>query len=503
MARGLLDDYRQMATSTGRLKNRRRSGGQKEQGLLGGGIVDAEAALIDAYNRFELPDDALGLLSLPAKAAVGLGRMALTDISNLTQSIMQTDRSDPDAMAQAATDGLKLMSATNMAGGLLSRMTGTPTGAVLGANVYQGGPHKYGPEGAADSLQHMSKGEGAQAYGWGRYDAESKGVADDYRKNLSGGGRVLNVDGVENPSELLKSAMTTQGSPEEYIKQARLGLAHVKKRMDNANKKDEGLGFSEHDMERMEYDKRLKDIQELETYVGKDISFGDAGHIYKHDLPDSDIARYLDWDAPLSEQPEIAKALDAMLPLSAADKKQMTTRIIKLQDRLNRRKDYDPYVKNTGDVEANDRIKEEIQQLKATILDGSLTGRELHNQVVKELGSSQAVSETLAKAGIPGLKYFDGMSRYHPNSLPDNRITNEARKWLDSADGDTDKALRSFYDSSPRNEFAGVEMDEVVKVIKQAGRKQTRNFVTWDQDVLNRMKLLERNGEKFDGLLSR
>jgi len=205
----------------------------------------------------------------------------------------------------------------------------------------------------------------------------------------------------------------------------------------------------------------------------------------------------------LSEQPEIAKALDAMLPLSAADKKQMTTRIIKLQDRLNRRKDYDPYVKNTGDVEANDRIKEEIQQLKATILDGSLTGRELHNQVVKELGSSQAVSETLAKAGIPGLKYFDGMSRYHPNSLPDNRITNEARKWLDSADGDTDKALRSFYDSSPRNEFAGVEMDEVVKVIKQAGRKQTRNFVTWDQDVLNRMKLLERNGEKFDGLLTR
>jgi len=32
---------------------------------------------------------------------------------------------------------------------------------------------------------------------------------------------------------------------------------------------------------------------------------------------------------------------------------------------------------------------------------------------------------------------------------------------------------------------------------------RTRNFVTWDQDVLNRMKLLERNGEKFGGLLSR
>ena len=159
MARGLLDDYRQMATSTGRLKNRRRSGGQKEQGLLGGGIVDAEAALIDAYNQFELPDDALGLLSLPAKAAVGLGRMALTDISNLTQSIMQTDRSDPDAMARAATDGLKLMSGTGMAGGLLSRMTGTPKGAIR-MNVFGGGIHDLGKLGKEHLMRRYGYGDG-------------------------------------------------------------------------------------------------------------------------------------------------------------------------------------------------------------------------------------------------------------------------------------------------------------------------------------------------------
>ena len=189
----------------------------------------------------------------------------------------------------------------------------------------------------------------------------------------------------------------------------------------------------------------------------------------------------------MSEQPEIAKALDAMLPLSAADKKQMTTRIIKLQDRLNRRKDYDPYVKNTGDVEANDRIKEEIQQLKATILDGSLTGRELHNQVVKELGSSQAVSETLAKAGIPGLKYFDGMSRGINRT---GSVEKVGDKWTATIQGP--------HSSTNKNFSTKPEADKWVKS-KVDG---TRNFVTWDQDVLNRMKLLERNGESMVDALS-
>ena len=57
------------------------------------------------------------------------------------------------------------------------------------------------------------------------------------------------------------------------------------------------------------------------------------------------------------------------------------------------------------------------------------------------MGSRQAASEALGKLGIPGLKYYDGMSR-------------------------------------------------------NAG-EGTRNYVTWDQDVLDRMKLLQRNDETF------
>ncbi|HBY85209.1 MAG TPA: hypothetical protein DEO86_04975, partial [Colwellia sp.] len=69
---------------------------------------------------------------------------------------------------QAATDAFGLAADTMAGGGVVSRMTDMPQGAILGANVFQGGPHKYGPEGASESLKHMSKGEGAQAYGYGR-----------------------------------------------------------------------------------------------------------------------------------------------------------------------------------------------------------------------------------------------------------------------------------------------------------------------------------------------
>ena len=41
-------------------------------------------------------------------------------------------------------------------------------------------------------------------------------------------------------------------------------------------------------------------------------------------------------------------------------------------------------------------------------------------------------------------------------------------------------------------------MDWIDQGSRDAG-KGTRNYVTWDQDVLDRAVLLERNGEKLKG----
>ena len=82
------------------------------------------------------------------------------------------------------------------------------------------------------------------------------------------------------------------------------------------------------------------------------------------------------------------------------------------------------------------------------------------------------------------------MSRYDPDILPDNMIANEARKWLGQSNGDSEKAMKLFKDSNPRELYAESEINEIEKVISTASRKITRNYVTWDQDVLDRINLL-------------
>jgi len=57
--------------------------------------------------------------------------------------------------------------------------------------------------------------------------------------------------------------------------------------------------------------------------------------------------------------------------------------------------------------------------------------------------------------------------------------------------------------SRAQQQYPGGVIPTSKSVKELAAKERTRNFVTWDQDVLNRMKLLERNGEKFGGLLTR
>jgi hypothetical protein len=116
------------------------------------------------------------------------------------------------------------------------------------------------------------------------------------------------------------------------------------------------------------------------------------------------------------------------------------------------------------------------------------------------LGSRQAASEALAKAGIPGLKYFDGMSRNNPkqvfvNGMPiDSRdiYGNIASDLFVDAGGDFQVAIKNAKSKDAIEVLKDWANDPGMAQITDVG---TRNFVTWDQDVLNRMKLLERNNE--------
>jgi len=288
---------------------------------------------------------------------------------------------------------------------------GAPRGAVLGANVWQGGPHKYGPKGAAESLQHVGKGEGAAAYGWGRYDAGAREVAEKYRKDLSGDFWTTPDGELFDPSTLehLNARSAVQRNPDiESLLPKLKGIASKQ------------AGTEAGDM-------MARDIAKLEALQKKGGLSEASGHIYKHDLPDEDIARYLDWDKPLSEQPESVK--EALKELGPELQKVFDD----YSDEYNLSLDFD----SVGGEQF-------VQIVGRALQDDYLPINGPHVEKALEAGDlKKAASMWLRNEDIPGLKYLDGMSR---------------------------------------GEGAG-----------------THNYVTWDQDVLNRMKLLERNGAtQFD-----
>ena len=337
----------------------------------------------------------------------------------------------PNQVRQGKLDPLKgamLTAGAAPAGALLAR---APAGS-LGMNVFQGGPHRYGPEGAAKSLDHMGKGEGAQAFGYGRYDAQARSVAVDYRNSLTPPPGVKVGQNTMTPFEFqnnlrVKALKKYPDMPLEAVERNSGNAARMiferAEQLKNIDGNDNVLMKAFLDSQSKKDDDLSKILRVARDEMPTAKWVAPKGNLYKHDLPDEDIARYLDWDKPLSKQPEsVRKALE---PLGfKADPQGL--------------RDYDNALLDTL---YNDR-KKALPKLPA-----DPTGEEIYRKIARKFGDSgdpaakQAASEAFGKAGIPGLKYYDGMSR-------------------------------------------------------NAG-EGTRNYVTWDQDVLDRMKLLQRNDETF------
>ena len=409
-----------------------------------------------------------------------------------TPRIIQAGMDDPNDM------GKMFDVAGTVAGGgfAAGRLAGGAPRGSLGMNVWQGGPNKYGVDGAADSLAHMSKGEGAQAYGWGRYDAENKIVGQEYKDQVlfqnnetfeyTGKGGDLTGDAMAELSYYYKTSDGVDINNSESISAFKSNVADLVE--------SEGSKELAGEIRRLESSK----IQPRE------------GYLYKHDLPDEDIARYLDWDAPLSEQPESVRAAINNIGVESSKYFAAKERFNKAEKAFLQLDEKDPLWS---------RAAAEYRKSRAIVqsLDGpghpkaSGSGEAVYKSLEKQHGK-QAASEALGRAGIPGLKYYDGRSRNDArqvflNGDPiDDRdaIGNMAATYLMDNGGDIDKALatvekRLANNDDPIGNMRDVQInlndwaaDPGMVEIRDTG---TRNYVTWDQDVLNRMKMLERNGE--------
>jgi hypothetical protein len=294
-------------------------------------------------------------LDAAGQGAVELGRAVLTQPVQTGKALVQ---GEVDRARQAMTSP---RAAGEYAGSMVDPLrlaSALRRGPMLELEGYQGSPHKFEPTpdnplGELDSSK-IGTGEGAQAYGHGHYIAESRKVGEGYRKQLAPG-FIRTVDGVDydssNPSHLAASYVQMFGK----------------------------RGFSIEKIANMLEESGHKDAAQIvkSGNVGNFGKMGErpSGYLYTLDLPDEMIDRMLDWDKPLSEQPEAVRKV--LMPMVMAKMKERGTPPHALEYSANR----------------------------------ALGGDIVKNLFVGNGVTSKDVSRMLQEAGIPGVRYFDAGSR--------------------------------------------------------------------------------------------
>jgi len=306
----------------------------------------------------------MGLLGVPSIATT-LDRLSygepLTNIGKANVPLLKPETADA-AMAAAAALPAVSRGALKASDAAVRAITRNPEATATKVMdyaaqmnpmnpmvVYHGSPHKFDK---FDSSK-IGTGEGAQAYGHGLYLAESDRVAKQYADTLTDKAPRF-LDGV--PADQLSTAQRSAlGMLADAGGNANAALLAAKTDMARAG----GAGADFH----VERYNTLRDIAR-----GKSKAVVGEPSLYKVDLPDSAIAKMLDWDKPLSQQPAAVQSA--------------------LQDSLH------PTVTHWATNSATNP---------------AYNGADLWARLSSS--NKNGAAELLRQQGIPGIRYLDGGSR--------------------------------------------------------------------------------------------
>lgn len=170
----------------------------------------------------------------------------------------------------------------------------------IGLTVFHGSPAKF----SKFDPTKIGSGEGAQAYGYGHYVAESPKIAKGYASNITFKNNPLSYSGKLTPDS--DAALQQLGYFYKNADDVDLSnVDSVKQFIKNAS-----------DMTLDEGNESLsKAISKLDA---SKISTN-QGSLYEVDLPDEQIARMLDFDKPLMEQSKEIQSLAKQYGLTDAD----------------------------------------------------------------------------------------------------------------------------------------------------------------------------------------
>jgi len=228
------------------------------------------------------------------------------------------------------------------------------TGGILPLDVYHGTPHTLPPTprnplGEFDASK-IGTGEGAQAYGHGIYTSEAPSVAKSYQASVSA---------MHKAQGKSIADATIQGKSIDWDDPVQVAAFELER---HAGDRAAAAEFHARTFAGGDNNPAVKILKSKQKLPSVDL----PGNLYKVDLPDEKIAKMLDWDKPLSQQPNILKVLEK-----------------------NYRSDYLDMFKN---LPGSDFYK-------------AISGNE-GIEDLRVLGSSE-----LTKIGIPGIKYLDEGSR--------------------------------------------------------------------------------------------
>jgi hypothetical protein len=255
--------------------------------------------------------------------------------------------------AAAAREGMDYGPATQRLAGLMADAYNP-----MGLTVFHGSPAKFN----RFDRTKIGSGEGAQAYGYGHYVAESPDVARRYQMGLTQakGEEVLykNKPLTDLYSQIENKSMKLSGKAAD-IENQKLQLV-------------EHMMLDKPPQELIPYAKETGFDQSVIDWLERDVAKNTQipGAFYKIDLPDEQIARMLDYDKLLKDQPQ--EIQNAIKPL----------------------------------------IEQTAKSFPAIRENQELTGYGLLQAYKGHRGgNAEAVSEALREAGIPGIRYLDDGSR--------------------------------------------------------------------------------------------
>jgi hypothetical protein len=241
-------------------------------------------------------------------------------------------------------------------GGLPAEMLGAMAqGTQSPATVFHGSPHLF----QRFDASKIGTGEGNQTFGYGLYFAENPAVAEGYKTALSE--PELFVGG--------KKLQPEAGSPKDV---ASAWLQDVFDRGFFGSKTADPFDQAIADIQKAPVPNKEAVIAAVKDLKAQGATMQPGGNLYQVDLPDEQIARMLDFDKPLSEQPEnVRQAV-------------------------------------RGIVESEELYK---GRFAPRFLDPRTTGGDALGVLNEALGGPDVASTYLRQAGIPGIRYLDQGSR--------------------------------------------------------------------------------------------